>query len=45
LNEFDDLQSDHSLYHVPPADFVSAPMVISSAVAIAAAVGQPASCG
>jgi len=43
LNEFDDLQSDHSLYHVPPADFVSAPMVISPAVAIAAAVGQPAS--
>ena len=43
LNEFDDLQSDNSLYYVPSADFVSAPLVIFPPVATAAAVGQRAS--
>ena len=43
LNEFDDLQSDRSLYYVPTADFVAAPAVIFPPVATAAAVGQSAS--
>ena len=43
LNEFDDLQSDQSLYYVPSADFVSAPLIFLPPVATAAAAGQPVS--
>ncbi|MSU47931.1 MAG: DUF4832 domain-containing protein [Opitutus sp.] len=43
LNEFDDLQSDNSLYYVPSADFVSAPLIILPPVATAAAASQPVS--
>lgn len=43
LNEFDDLQSDQSLYYVPSADFVSAPLIVLAPAATAAAPGQPVS--
>lgn len=43
LNEFDDLQSDNSLYYLPPSAFGSAPLIVLPPVAAAAAAGQPVS--
>jgi hypothetical protein len=43
LHEFDDLQSDHSLFDLPPSAFVSAPIIVLPPAAAAAAPGQPVS--
>lgn len=43
LNEFDDLQSDNSLYYLAPSAFVSAPLIVLPPVDSAAVADRPVS--